>query len=407
MSTGGGTTPRRPSDPASVRPRKRSGSLSASLELAEMVSDITPRRPSDHKGGGGGYGEVGGGVGLSYGSDEESGSLLPEEAAGGDAPSALEPEPVTWVLKAVCMLALLFQNCTEAVILRYSRGIQSEDWSLSIMVMWTEAVKLVISVVMLIIAGEFDLKTLLSTSIPLGVPAFLYFVQNMLQIYAFKYVAVGTTSVLSQAKILSSALFAVALLGRRLSATQWRALGHLAIGCVLVVYQKGGSGKSAAAAHLRLVAIACLLFTYCLSGLNGVYVEKVLKKVTKSADGSTAKQPSIWFRNFQLAIYSIVFAALSSIFVQQEKWTVHSLSLQGSGWAWLATVIGAAGGILVALVLRYADVILKCFVSSISIIITTLVSVALFGRVVDIYFALGSGVVILSIFNYVGGQLPQ
>ena len=378
--------------------------MSASLELAEMVSDITPRKREKAAGAGG---EEDVGANLSYGSDEESGSLLPEEEAGGEASSASEPEHVSWVLKAVCMLALLFQNCTEAVILRYSRGIQSEDWSLSIMVMWTEVVKLVISVVMLIIAGDLDLKTLLTTSIPLGVPAFLYFVQNMLQIYAFKYVAVGTTSVLSQAKILSSALFAVALLGRKLSATQWRALGHLAIGCVLVVYQKGGSGKSATAAHLRLVAIACLLFTYCLSGLNGVYVEKVLKKVTKSTDGSAAKQPSIWFRNFQLAIYSIVFAALSSIFVQQEKWTVHSLSLQGSGWAWLATVIGAAGGILVALVLRYADVILKCFVSSISIIITTLVSVALFGRVVDIYFALGSGVVILSIFNYVGGQIPQ
>ena len=382
----GGGTPR--------ESRRRTSSASASLELAEMVSDMAQLQEQQQ-------------VVVGEGEEFDGEDLEADETTKTLSSRAVKlVEAVPWQMKAVCMVALLFQNCTEAVILRYSRGLKAEDWSLSIMVLWTEVVKFIISVGMLIYAGDFDLKQLLGTSLPLGVPAFLYFVQNMLQIYAFKYVAVGTTSVLSQMKILTSALFAVALLGRRLSAQQWRALGHLMIGCVLVVYQKGGGGANPHAAHLRLVAIGCLIFTYTLSGLNGVYVEKVLKAKAKPApvDGAVAKQPSIWFRNFQLALYSIVFASLSSVFLQHDKWTVDSLSPQGSPWAWLATFVGAAGGILVALVLRYADVILKCFVSSISIITTTLLSVWLFGRTVDIYFALGCGVVILSIFNYVAGS---
>ena len=73
------------------------------------------------------------------------------------------------------------------------------------------------------------------------------------------------------------------------------------------------------------------------------------------------------------------------------------------GWS-INTVIlmfaHAFGGICVALVMTYADNIVKSFSLGMSIVLTTIVSYYVFGTVIDSSFFVGSLFVIVSIADY-------
>ena len=68
-------------------------------------------------------------------------------------------------------------------------------------------------------------------------------------------------------------------------------------------------------------------------------------------------------------------------------------------------MLNAMGGLLVAVVVKYADNILKGFATSLAIIITCIVSVFLFGFSISLQFSLGAALVIGSIFMY--GYKPK
>jgi len=67
---------------------------------------------------------------------------------------------------------------------------------------------------------------------------------------------------------------------------------------------------------------------------------------------------------------------------------------------WIAITVQSAGGLLVALVVKHADNILKGFATSAAIIISCLISMVLFDFQLTILFTLGAGLVIFSIFLY-------
>jgi len=155
--------------------------------------------------------------------------------------------------------------------------------------------------------------------------------QNNLQYVAVSNLDAATFQVTYQLKILTTALFSVTLLHRTLSTTKWVSLLLLTCGVALVqlptthpdpvgapkpegffhkhftIHKRAAAAVGAASAHhgggeedmnrtLGLIAVfaACMI-----SGLAGVYFEKVLK--TSSA--------TLWVRNVQLSFFSL-FPAL-------------------------------------------------------------------------------------------------
>eukprot|EP00223_Ostreococcus_mediterraneus_P006160 CAMPEP_0179696138 /NCGR_PEP_ID=MMETSP0936-20121108/6690_1 /TAXON_ID=548131 ORGANISM="Ostreococcus mediterraneus, Strain clade-D-RCC2573" /NCGR_SAMPLE_ID=MMETSP0936 /ASSEMBLY_ACC=CAM_ASM_000574 /LENGTH=172 /DNA_ID=CAMNT_0021569033 /DNA_START=1157 /DNA_END=1675 /DNA_ORIENTATION=- len=107
-----------------------------------------------------------------------------------------------------------------------------------------------------------------------------------------------------------------------------------------------------------MVAVFTAAFT---SGFAGVYLEKMYKEVG-------AQKRSVWFRNAQLACFSVPVAVIGSGWCDGERLRANEGIFQGyDSIVLLVIALQAAGGLVVASVLRYAGNILKCFAVSISI----------------------------------------
>ena len=245
----------------------------------------------------------------------------------------------------------------------------------------------------------------LRRSMPLCVPSLLYVMQNSLQFVAVNHLDASTFTILSQLKILTTAVCSVSMLGTRLSLRKWRALVLLVIGAILVQLPTSSPTGSSASSRTSLAGMAAVLGMVCLSGIAGVWLEMFLKNKDAaslpSASHPPAPAPSIWERNLQLSLYGILFG-LSSVLANDYQAVQERGFFQSySAWTVLVVVIAAVGGLIVALVVKYTNTIVKGFAASISIILTSLCSMALFpSDELGWLFWLGAACVLLSIFNY-------
>jgi len=105
-------------------------------------------------------------------------------------------------------------------------------------------------------------------------------------------------------------------------------------------------------------------------------------------------------RNVQMSLISLVVAGLS---VYAKDWPQVARLGFFSGYnavVWAVILLQAGGGMLVAVVVKYADNILKGFATSLSTVLSTVVSVSLFGFVVSPLFLAGAVLVLGSAFLY-------
>lgn len=191
----------------------------------------------------------------------------------------------------------------------------------------------------------------------LCVPSFLYTVQNNLLYLALTNLDAATYQVLYQLKILTTAVFSATMLGRRFSRMKWASLVVLTCGVAVVQVSgtsDGAGGGDADGGRNRLVGLVAVLCAACTSGFSGVYFEKILK-------GSDV---TLWVRNIQMGIPSMVIA-LVTVFIEDSRLVFEKGFFVGYS-PLVATVITvqAVGGLIVAVVVKYADNVLKVFASS-------------------------------------------
>ncbi len=216
----------------------------------------------------------------------------------------------------------------------------------------------------------------------LGVPAMLYTVQNNLLIVALKNLDAATYQVTYQLKILTTAVFSVILLNKKLTARQWISLVLLTFGVALVQLPSHDKMrevidpdklpenppsiiKAGLFVQDHFVGLVAVLISCFSSGFAGVFYEKQLK---------ASAQPSIILRNLQLGVFSVLLAALAVI--QQDFHIVREKGLfyGFTPLVWTIVVIQAIGGLVVAATIKYADNILKGFATSISILLSSMLS---------------------------------
>ena len=257
-------------------------------------------------------------------------------------------------------------------------------------------------------------------ALKLAVPAILYTVQNNLQYLAVSKLDAATFQVTYQLKIITTAVFSVILLNRKLTRLKWVALILLTFGIALVQLPVS-NGPSSSSGDLErsgndfIVGLIAVLCSCCLSGLAGVYFEKILKKPASSAlpihMGSAAAVPaynaSLWERNIQLAAFSILLA-LAGAYSQDGNAIRDQGAFAGfSGLVWTVICTQALGGLIVAVVVKYADNILKGFATSLSIILSSVLSVWIFDFVPSPTFLLGALIVIYATYIYDSPQSQE
>lgn len=247
-------------------------------------------------------------------------------------------------------------------------------------------------------------------TLKVSIPSIVYYIQNNLIYLAATHLDAATAQVTYQLKILTTAIFSVLMLGKTLHHHQWVSLFLLFVGVALVqvaemgkssTHHDGQSSTSHNSSQTReqspFLGFMAILSACCLSGFAGVYFEKILKGTS---------EVSLWVRNLQLAFFAIPFGFLQ-VFVTSDY---DSVSTKGFFFGytfltWVVVLLQAQGGLLVAVVVKYADNILKGFSTSLSIILSCVASVYLFSFHVTGQFVLGAGLVIASIFLY--GKAPN
>ncbi|KAG9301882.1 hypothetical protein G9A89_004562 [Geosiphon pyriformis] len=309
--------------------------------------------------------------------------------------------------KYLSLITLIVQNSTLVIVMHYSRVKSDKDhqYFTSTAVFLGELIKLIISVffairTQILDKGSWSLSDLYydifsHDAWKLMIPAALYTVQNNLQYVAISLIDAGTFAVTYQLKILTTALFSVIMLKRSLSGLKWISLILLTLGVALVqldAVANTSADKLDDDNMERFVGLGAVFVACIISGIAGVYFEKVLK----------GTQASVWTRNVQLSFFSLFTALIMGVWWKDGADVIEKGFFFGYNIVvWSAISCSAIGGLIVALVVKYADNILKGFATSISIILSFSASLVFFDdSKFSISFLLGAIFVLGATYMY-------
>ncbi|XP_031595881.1 solute carrier family 35 member A3b isoform X4 [Oreochromis aureus] len=316
-------------------------------------------------------------------------------------------------LKYVSLGVLVLQTTLLVLTMRYSRTLKEDGprYLASSAVVSAEVLKIFTCTLLVFSENNFSLRAmyeLLNEEIlnkpvelvKLAIPAGIYTLQNNLLYVALSNLDAATYQVTYQLKILTTALFSVSMLGKELGCYQWLSLLFLMAGITLVqwpVESLGDSEQNVMSAGSQFVGLMAVLMACVSSGFAGVYFEKILKEASQG----------LWLRNIQLGLFSFVFGFIGMMVYDGESVKQAGIFQGYNIITCIVVVLQALGGLIVAVVIKYADNILKGFATSLSIIVSTLISYFLLKdfNPTSVFF-LGAVLVIAATFLYGYEQKP-
>ncbi|XP_019716310.1 UDP-galactose translocator [Hippocampus comes] len=308
-------------------------------------------------------------------------------------------------LKYISLAVLVVQNASLILSIHYVRTLPGERFLATSAVVMAEVLKVLACLLIILLQKRFNVKEmtlfLVDTiflqyrdTLKLAVPSLIYTLQNNLQYIAISNLPAATFQVTYQLKILTTALFSVLMLKKTLSKVQWFSLLLLFVGVAIVQVQQGASKETERDDQNYVAGLTAVIISCLSSGFAGVYFEKILK-------GSSA---SVWVRNVQLGIFGTALGTLALYWNDGAAVARRGFFSGYTYMVWGVILNQAFGGLLVAVVVKYADNILKGFATSFSIIISTVMSIYLFAFRVDGLFTAGAGLVIAAVYMY---SLPK
>lgn len=215
---------------------------------------------------------------------------------------------------------------------------------------------------------------------------------NILSYVALRNISASLFTICAQLKILTTATFSCTILNRKYSMAKWRALFTLSIGVLLFSEPIWNDPEAKIATDENsnvLLGTVAVLTEVTLSGFASIYFEKVIK--------TDAEQLNIWERNFQLAFGSFP-VYLTFICVNGGDKAGYF-----GGWTlitYVLGILGASGGLLVALSIKYGDAILKTLATTGAIVLSSVLDHVWLGGPLTTAMILSGCIVVLAIFDY-------
>ena len=237
------------------------------------------------------------------------------------------------------------------------------------------------------------------------VPAAVYNFQQMLEYVALKNLDPALFAVLVQSKLLTTAIFRASLMGMRLRRSQVVSLLLLTTGVMLAQLHKSSNKPERQSEHPTtgvLATVGIALF----SGFASVYTEKVIKR-HKAVSTDEGVPSGLAYTQVQLALTSLIIGGTWALVTDWTPITTKGLWYGFDYKACIAAVNSAAGGLTVAAVLKYADAVLKGYATAISVLLTGVLSMVLFGTELSVEYALGMTNLLAAVFLYNAQDLEK
>ncbi|PKK27926.1 solute carrier family 35 (UDP-N-acetylglucosamine (UDP-GlcNAc) transporter), member A3 [Columba livia] len=268
-----------------------------------------------------------------------------------------ESQEMSTNLKYLSLGILVFQTTGLVLTMRYSRTLKEEGprYLSSTAVVIAELLKILACILLVYKDSKCNLRSLNRVlhdeilnkpmeTLKLAIPSGIYTLQNNLLYVALSNLDAATYQVTYQLKILTTALFSVSMLSKKLGVYQWLSLVILMTGVAFVQWPSDSQATAA--------------------GFAGVYFEKILKETKQS----------VWIRNIQLGFFGSIFGLMGVYIYDGEQLSKNGFFQGYNKLTWIVVVLQALGGLVIAAVIKYADNILKGFATSLSIILSTLIS---------------------------------
>ncbi|XP_078694453.1 uncharacterized protein LOC144923637 isoform X1 [Branchiostoma floridae x Branchiostoma belcheri] len=209
-------------------------------------------------------------------------------------------------------------------------------------------------------------------SIVFAVPSIIYCANNNLYLVALNYTTPPTWNVLIQSRVIMTALTYRIIFGRQISVVRWVALLLLMLGIALA--QLAGSSSSPASQDIYVLpqALGLSLVSAAISTAASIITEYLFKN---------DKRP---FMEQQVQMYAFGFliaSIWSAVATKGDVFKISGTESLRSDIVFLlvaAILLGGAGGLAVAAIIRSLDNIVKIYSASISILMTAAVCSFLF-----------------------------
>lgn len=318
------------------------------------------------------------------------------------------------------LLLLALHNCFHTLLMRFvMKG--RPKFLTSSAVLGTEVLKLVSSVCFIVFYEKKTFQSIIQylkedyrNTLLLIVPAAAYNLQRSLEYVALANLSAAMFSVLVQSKLFFTATFSMAILQRRLKIVQLISLVLLTVGVMLCNLSNATDKPSTpeeevneSVASTRIVkGIVATLSIALSSGFASVYTEKVIK-AQRDRTVVDSDQYGLAYTQVQLALMSAAAIGVWIIVTDMKEVVEKGFFHDFTAGAWISIVDSTVGGLLVAAVLKYADAVLKGYATAISVVITGILSMLLFGTSLSAIYFMGIINVVTAVLLFNGKDLDK
>ena len=313
------------------------------------------------------------------------------------------------VEQGLALLTLLLQNTGMIILMRLSRvKTGGPMYDIRTAVMMNEFLKLSVSALFYFWKENGSMADIRRKSPPMHlvkvmIPSALYVVQNNLQYVSLSNLPASVYQVLIQMKILTTAAVSEFLLGRKHNRQQWISLVSLFAGLSIVQASLSGSAAGATFVGNLTLGLIAVIISCLTSATAGVYFEKVVKGTPNVG---------LWAFNTQMSACSLFISLLScvklgaggagtaaaaaTLSVSSLLAEVSRMSTMFSGFTPLVMTIvtlQAMGGLVVSLVVKKTNSVVKGFATSGAVVLSCLISRFLFHDFYGPVFYVGASIV--------------